>query len=106
MQAALRWWLLILVALFLLIQYALWFGEGGKHDLKALREAIAEQEAENSRLRARNAELEAEIAGLREGLEVIEEYAREELGFIAEGEIFYQVIDREPVSEEPQEENP
>lgn len=87
--------LTVLVLLLLLLQFPLWSGDGGLPEVWALRERIAEQEAANRELQARNDALEAEVDNLREGLDAIEERARNELGLVGEGEIFFQVIELE-----------
>jgi cell division protein FtsB len=57
----------------------------------SLRKQVAEQRAENLRARERNLRTAAEVADLREGLEMIEEKARAELGMIKPDEILVQV---------------
>ncbi len=83
--------LLILVALlvFLCLQFSLWLGEGGVRDVHRLKQAVATQEAENKKLRERNRVLEAEVRDLKDGLEAIEEHARQDLGMIKNNETFY-----------------
>jgi cell division protein FtsB len=83
----------VLVALLLVLQYRLWFGDDGFAAVQRLREAIEAQQVENSKLLARNESLAAELKDLKEGLEVIEGLARRELGMIAEGETFYQLLE-------------
>ena len=83
----------ILLLLLAFLQYRLWFGEGGLHDLSQLEQSIAVQAEENARFEQRNAQLKAEVEGLREPGDAIEELAREELGLVAEGEVFYQLIE-------------
>ena len=92
--------ILILVLLLALLQYRLWFGEGGFTDIRGLEERVAAQEAENQLLVERNAELQAEVEDLRERLDAVEERARSELGLIREGEEFYQVVPA-PTGEDP-----
>lgn len=84
---------ILLIMLLLLIQYGIWAGQSslGKHF--EVRQAVDEQRQENERNRARNQILYAEINDLRHGQEAIEERARNELGMIREGEIFYRVVD-------------
>ena len=87
---------LLLLALVLLLcglQYKLWFGSGGHHEVVALREQVAAQEAENTELRQRNEALAAEVEDLKSGEAAIEERARSELGMVKPGETFYRVID-------------
>ncbi len=82
----------ILLLVFLLLQFKLWFGDGGVSDISALEDRVAAQEAENRELESRNDALRAEVEDLRERLEAVEERARSELGLIREGEDFYQVV--------------
>ncbi len=86
----------ILIALLLLIlialQTMLWFGDNGQGRVRSLEQAAELQRDENAELALRNAALQAEVEDLREGLDAIEERARNELGLIREGEVFYQVV--------------
>ncbi len=82
-----------LAILFVLLQFKLWFGDGSIKDGWRLKGAIAAQSSENSQLKERNQTLAAEVDDLKQGLEAIEERARNELGMIKKGETFYQVVD-------------
>jgi len=82
----------ILLAVLLLLQLRLWFGDGGVSDISLLGDRVATQEAENRMLAERNEALRAEVEDLRERLEAIEERARSELGLIRDGEQFIQVV--------------
>jgi cell division protein FtsB len=84
--------IIILVAVLALLQYKLWFGDGGYTNIHSLEERVAAQEQENLALVERNAELQAEVEDLRERLDAVEERARSELGLIREGEEFFQVV--------------
>lgn len=95
--------IVVLLILFALLQYKLWFGEGGFADVQRLEQKVAEQEQENAMLLQRNLELEAEVADLREGIEAIEERARSELGMVQEEEEFYLVVPG--IGREPEEEH-
>ena len=53
--------------------------------------ALAQQRADNDTARARNEQLQAEVRDLREGLEMVEERARYELGMVKPDEILVQV---------------
>lgn len=90
-----KWLTLSLAVLLALLQYVLWFGDGGVRDLWQLERQVAEQESENERLTERNDALAAEVRDLKTGLEAVEARARLELGMIKEDEVFYQVIDSE-----------
>jgi len=86
----------LVIFLFLLLvylQYRLWFGDGGLPDAWQLGEEVEVQREENDRLRERNDTLDAEVLDLKQGLDAIEEHAREDLGMIKQGETFYQVIE-------------
>lgn len=82
-----------LAAGLVLLQYPLWFGEGGWMQVQAKAERIAEREAQNARLRTRNAALAAEVADLKQGRDAVEERARHDLGMIAPGEWYVRVVD-------------
>lgn len=84
-----------LLALLLVLQYPLWFGNGSAVSLWRLQREITAQLAENARLKERNAALEAEVLDLKNGLAAIEERARSELGMVKKGETFYQVIEKD-----------
>ncbi len=77
--------------IFLILQLSLWFGEGGILDVHRLKTAVAQQQAENLKLRQRNQVLEAEVNDLKNGRDAIEERARLDLGMIKDDETFYLV---------------
>jgi cell division protein FtsB len=81
-----------IIILSVLLQYRLWFSNGGVLDVYRLKQAIEEQSAENRQLQTRNAALEAEVLDLKQGLDAIEERARRELGMIKRGETFFQLV--------------
>ncbi|TQV64059.1 MAG: cell division protein FtsB [Halothiobacillaceae bacterium] len=89
----LRWVVLLLLALFLLLQYRLWLGDGSWPRAESARQQLESQRAENDRLQQRNVVLEAEVLDLKTGLDAIEERARSELGLVKQGETYYQIID-------------
>ncbi|WP_377155920.1 septum formation initiator family protein [Roseateles sp. UC29_93] len=53
-----------------------------------LRAELREQDEANEKARARNTQLQAELLDLREGLEMVEEKARMELGMVKPDEVF------------------
>lgn len=57
---------------------------------------IEVQQIVNKELYERNAKMFAEIEDLRQGLDAIEERARNELGLVKEGETFYRIIGDTP----------
>ena len=80
--------LLVLVAL---VHAELWFGKGGVPRVMELQDKLAEQKAANEQARERNQQLDAEVRDLKEGLEMVEEKARFELGMVKPDEILVQV---------------
>jgi cell division protein FtsB len=80
-----------LIALLVLVHAELWFGKGGVPRMMDLRAKLAAQQAVNDTARNRNVLLAAEVNDLKEGLEMVEEKARSELGMIKPDEIFVQV---------------
>lgn len=83
----------LLIVLLALIQYGLWGGQSSLANYYELKQTVAQQKEENEHNKARNQILYAEINDLRNGKEAIEERARNELGMIREGEVFYRVVD-------------
>jgi cell division protein FtsB len=82
---------LALIALLGLVHAELWFGKGGVPRVMELRGKLDEQRAKNETDKARNAQLLAEVSDLKEGLEMVEEKARFELGMVKPDEILVQV---------------
>ncbi|CCN33303.1 cell division protein FtsB [Vibrio nigripulchritudo ATCC 27043] len=83
---------IVLVGLLIALQYAVWFSKNGELDLATTQRDIQIQEEVNEKLRQRNQEMYAEIDDLRQGLDAIEERARNELGLIKDDETFYRII--------------
>ena len=79
---------LVLAVFLAAIQAQLWVGRGSIPHVAQLREELAKAQAENDKARARNNQLQAELRDLREGLEMVEEKARFELGMIKSDEVF------------------
>ena len=82
---------LALLALLALVHAELWFGKGGVSRTVDLSMRLRAQQAANAAARERNAQLAAEVSDLKEGLEMVEEKAREELGMVKPDEILVQV---------------
>ena len=74
------------------LQFELWSGKNGIQDFWAVDTEIDVQNQVNLNLKSRNDEMFAEIDDLRQGLDAIEERARNELGMIKEGETFYRIV--------------
>lgn len=83
---------LLLLAFLVWIQYSLWFGKNGIHDFRRVTSEVADNQATNAKLKARNDQLFAEIDDLNGGQEAIEERARNELGMTKPGETLYRLV--------------
>jgi cell division protein FtsB len=81
---------LVTLALILLIgwvQAELWFGKAGVRHVSEMSAELATLRASNDAARQRNDQLQAEVSDLKEGLEMVEEKARSELGMIRPDEL-------------------
>jgi cell division protein FtsB len=94
---------LTLLALFLLIQYPLWFGQGGWFAVWELEQKVAEQRSVNEGIRQRNMAMEAEVEDLRVGTQAIEERARTDLGLMLDKEVYVQILPPEVPLKDPAE---
>jgi len=83
---------LLLLVLLGWLQYSLWLGKNGVHDLVRVQDDVSVQQDSNAKLKARNDQLFAEIDDLNDGQEAIEERSRNELGMIKPGETFYRLV--------------
>ena len=88
-----RFFIIILIVFFLMIQFDIWLKDDGFYRVKELEQIIGSQVEENERLKLRNEQLEREIEELKSGTESIEEKARTDLGMIKEGEEFYLIVE-------------
>ncbi len=83
----------VLLIMMLVLQYRLWVGEGSFAELRHLQSRVQAQQLENEELQERNAALEIEVLNLKEGLEAVEERARNDLGMIRDDETFYLIVE-------------
>ena len=82
---------LVLILLLVGIHAQLWTGRGSIAHVQEMRRQLAQQRTENAQARLANERLAAEVQDLREGLEMVEEKARSELGMVRQGEIYVHV---------------
>ena len=80
--------LLLLIAL---VHAELWFGKGGVPRVMELQAKLDVQKTANEAAKLRNDQLLAEVSDLKEGLEMVEEKARRELGMVKPDEILVQI---------------
>ena len=82
---------MILIALLVVLQAQLWFGRGSLPDVMRLRQQLKEQKQHNPVAQLANERLGAELNDLKDGLEMVEERARAEIGMVKPNEIFVQI---------------
>ncbi|WVN41222.1 cell division protein FtsB [beta proteobacterium MWH-UniP1] len=80
----------ILLGALILLQFPLWFGQGGWIRVWTLESQIDSKQKENDKRRLRVAELEAEVRDFKKSSRAAEERARYELGLVMPGERFLQ----------------
>ncbi|MDB5937911.1 MAG: cell division protein FtsB [Polaromonas sp.] len=80
----------VLVVLLGLFQAQLWMGRGSIPNVREMQQRLEEQLASNKLRQAGNDQLATEIKDLQEGLEMVEEKARSELGMVKPNEMFVQ----------------
>jgi len=79
------------MALLLIFHAQLWMGRGSIPNVRDLQQRLTDQQAKNAKAQAHNDQLAAEVRDLKEGLEMVEEKARSELGMVKPNEIFVQI---------------
>ena len=85
---------MVLVAVLVLLQSQLWFSRGSLPSVQQMQRQIAQQKTANAAASTANALLDSEVQDLKEGLDMVEEKARSELGMVKPNEIFVQVTPR------------
>ncbi len=83
---------LLLVALLVVVHAQLWFGRGSVPNVAEMQRKLQQQQAANALAQQTNERLAAAVRDLREGLEMVEEKARSELGMVKPHEIFVNVV--------------
>lgn len=81
----------VLLALLLAMQVQLWFGRGSLPHVAELRKELELQKESNEQARRQNEQLSAEVNDLKEGLNMVEERARHELGMVKPNEVLVQL---------------
>ena len=81
----------LLIALLFAVHVQLWFGRGSVPQVASMKQQLAAQEQANRDAQLRNDQLANEVRDLQEGLDMVEELARQELGMVKPNEIFVQI---------------
>lgn len=76
-----------------MLQGRLWVGEGSIAEMVTLQDKLERLQLENERFYRRNNLLAREVVELQQGLETVEEQARQELGMIRRDETFFLTYD-------------
>ena len=82
----------LLIGLLAVVQAQLWLGRGSVGDVARMQRKLDEQKARNAIAQQANDRLAAEVRDLQEGLEMVEEKARSELGMVKPNEIYIQIV--------------
>lgn len=85
---------LLLLAMLVALHAQLWLGRGSLPSVQAMQRQIDVQKAANTKARQANEQLASEVQDLKEGLDMVEEKARGELGMVKPNEIFVQFTHR------------
>jgi cell division protein FtsB len=80
-----------LTTLLVILHAQLWFGRGSLPSVARMAQQLEEQKLGNQNARLANERLESEVRDLKEGLEMVEEKARQELGMVKPNEIYVQI---------------
>lgn len=89
-----RWLTLVLAVMLIATQASLWLGKGSLPHVWSLQRTLEAQTARNAQLKERNARVAAEVNDLKEGLEMVEDKARGELGMLRPDEVLVQMTKR------------
>lgn len=81
----------LLTGLLVVLHAQLWFGRGSVGSVAEMQRKLDEQKAANTQAQQANERLAAEVRDLQEGLEMVEEKARMELGMVKQGEIYVHI---------------
>ena len=81
----------VLLALLVILHAQLWLGRGSIPNVAEMQQRLDASKAANAKAQLANDQLASEVRDLKEGLEMVEERARAELGMVKPGEIYVQI---------------
>jgi cell division protein FtsB len=81
----------ILLVLLAIVHAQLWLGRGSVPNVAKLQNKLQAQTDKNAAAQLANERLASEVRDLKEGLEMVEEKARSELGMVKPNEMFVQI---------------
>ena len=77
-----------LLALLVIFHAQLWTGRGNVQSVAKMTQQLEAQQKKNQRAQLANDRLADEVRDLKEGLEMVEEKARQQLGMVKPNEIY------------------
>ena len=80
-----------LIALLVILHAQVWSGRGSVTHVAEMKAQLEAQKEKNEKALQANQQLAAEVRDLKEGLEMVEEKARLELGMVKPNEIFIHI---------------
>lgn len=86
----------LLITLLLVLHAQLWFGRGSVPKVSHMKAELAVLDSVNRQAQLRNDRLANEVRDLQEGLGMVEELARQDLGMVRPNEIFVQIAQKKP----------
>ena len=81
----------LLIGLLVILQIQIWVGRGSVPNVAQMQRKLTELQQVNQAAQTENERLAAEVRDLKEGLDMVEEKARSELGMVKPNEIFVQI---------------
>lgn len=84
----------VLLALLAALHAQLWLGRGSIPRVQEMQRQLDAQTAANDQARQANERLNSEVHDLKEGLDMVEEKARSELGMVKPNEVYVQYTPR------------
>jgi cell division protein FtsB len=82
----------VLVGLLLVVHAQLWFGRGSVGSVAEMQRKLGQLKTSNQQAQQANERLAAEVRDLQEGLEMVEEKARLELGMVKPNEVYVNIV--------------
>ncbi|AJC48770.1 septum formation initiator family protein [Allofrancisella guangzhouensis] len=81
----------VVLLLTAILQYDLWYSDTGLISYESLIKTVKAKTKESYEQSQTNAQLYSEVVSLRRNSEVLESLARQNMGLIKKGEVFYSV---------------
>lgn len=86
----------LLITLLLVLHAQLWFGRGSVPQVSSMKQQLVDLDRGNREAKLRNDQIASEVNDLQEGLDMVEELARQDLGMVKPNEIFVQIAQSKP----------